>query len=361
MDFGYSFVPEDSCKYDKARGYGFSTASDLSRYEDLRDSWPGDYFLTPIPSLLLDVPNGNYQVTLAIGSSERPAITTVKEGLGHVKLYELKTRAGEIVGKTFAVHIDNGQLKLAFGGENPAVQHVDVKRVPSIPTMFLASDSTVTDQSSGQFPYSGWGQMIGLFLDGELAVSNHARSGRSTKSFIHESRLNRIAKKLCKDDYLLVQFAHNDEKDNAGGTDPFTTYQDYLMQYIDLARQVGAIPILVSPMHRRSFAEDGSIENTHGVYIEAMRQLADQESVLYIDLARLSKTYFEELGEERTKQVFLWAEPGQYKNLPEGAQDNTHFSEIGAIEIARLVAKGMLATEDAQLSRYIQIAEVAKC
>ena len=353
MEFGYSFIPRVENKYDKEKGYGFSVPPNSSRYEDLKDSWPGDYFLTPVPTLLMDVPNGNYKVTLILGSSDQPAITTVKAGLGHLKLHEVRTEIGESLAKTFAVHIDDGQLKLAFGGEAPGVQHVEVRRMTSIPTMFLASDSTVTDQPSGQFPYSGWGQMIGLFLDESIAVANHARSGRSSKSFIAESRLNRIAKKLCKGDYLLVQFAHNDEKDNAGATRPFTTYQDYLKQYIDLAQEAEAYPILVAPMHRRFFEKDGSIKNTHGDYIEAMRQLAQQEKVPFIDLASLSKVYFEELGTECTKEVFLWAEPGQYKNLPEGAEDNTHFSESGAIEIARLVAKGILEAGAEPLCSHI--------
>src|SRR5690625_5710451 len=164
MDFGYSFVPEKDCKYDMARGYGFSTSVECSSNEDLRDSWPGDYFFPPVPTLLMDVPNGNYQVTLTLGSSHRSSITTVKEGLGHLRLYEVKTKAGEFVTKKLSVHIDDGQLKLAFGGPNPAVKHVEVQRNANIPTIFLAGDSTVTDQSSGQFPYAGWGQMIGLFL-----------------------------------------------------------------------------------------------------------------------------------------------------------------------------------------------------
>lgn len=106
-------------------------------------------------------------------------------------------------------------------------------------------------------------------------------------------------------------------------------------------------------MHRRFFEPDGTITNTHGEYIEAMRQLAVREAVPFVDLAALSKTYFEELGEERTKEIFLWAEPGQYPNLPEGAQDNTHFSETGAIEIARLVAQGILQSGVQGLNRYV--------
>ena len=353
MEFNYSFQPKINCKYDAERGYGFAISPGPSGFEDLRDSWPGEYFLIPVPSLLIDVPNGNYKVTLTLGDADHSSNTTVKEGLGHLKIDQMKTESGEFITRSFSVHVSDGQLKLAFGGLNPRVKHVEVERTPNLPTIYLAGDSTVTDQASGQFPYTGWGQMFSLFLDDNITVANHARSGRSSKSFIRESRLNRIAKKLRKNDYLLIQFAHNDEKDNGGGTQPFTTYQEYLKQYLDLARRAKAHPVLIAPMHRRFFDEKGHIKNTHGEYIKGMRQLALRENVPFVDLAMLSKGYFEELGEERSKQVFLWAEPGQYENLPEGAEDNTHFSEQGAIEIAKLVAKGIHQANVSPLSNHL--------
>lgn len=353
MIFNYSFVPALVGLYDMEQGYGFAAAPAGSKNEELKDSWPGDYFSPAVPSLLMDVPNGNYTVTLEIGSPDTSAVTTVREGLGRIRLLEVKTEPGEITTRTFAVHVEDGILKLALGGAATSVRKVTVSRVSSIPTLFLAGDSTVTDQASGQFPYTGWGQMIGLYLGEEIAVANHARSGRSARTFIEESRLLRIAKRLRKGDFLLVQFAHNDEKETEEGAGPFTTYQHYLKQYIDLARSAGAYPALVAPMHRRFFEEDGSIRNTHGDYIEAMRQLAGREAVPFVDLASFSKAYFEELGEARSKQVFLWAEPGQYANLPEGAEDNTHFSEAGAIEMARLVAKGIQQAEADKLKQYL--------
>ncbi|UQZ36145.1 GDSL family lipase [Paenibacillus sp. PK3_47] len=353
MMFSYSFIPVLEGLYSMEEGYGFAASAGVSMNEDLRDSWPGDYFTPPVPTLLMDVPNGNYRVTLQIGAPDRPAVTAVREGVGRIRLGELETEAGQIVTRSFAVHVDNGQLKLAFGGSAPGVQHVKAERETRIPTLFLAGDSTVTDQSSAKYPYTGWGQVIGLYFNANIAIANHACSGRSAKTFIQESRLLRIAKKLRKDDYLLIQFAHNDEKEKGEGEGPFTTYQHYLQQFIDLARQAEAHPVLISPMHRRFFESDGSISNTHGDYIEAMRQLAAREAVPFVDLAALSKRYFEELGEERTKQIFLWAEPGQYANFPEGVQDNTHFSEAGAIEMARLVAGGILQAGVEGLEQHV--------
>jgi lysophospholipase L1-like esterase len=333
-------IPIDAdTAYDPAAGYGFAETAAPSKNEDMRDFWPGDYFVPAVKTFLVDVPYGNYEVSVTFGRADRPTRTTVKAGPGRLVLRDVRTEAGQIVREAFAVHADDGRLKLAFSGGLPGVRTVELKRVPLMPTLFLAGDSTVTDQPSGQFPYAGWGQMIGVYFTSGIAVSNHARSGRSSRSFITEGRLNRLWKYLKPSDYLLVQFAHNDEKDNDGGTKPFTTYQQYLREYINGARERGAHPVLVAPMHRRFFGEDGNIRNTHGEYIEAMRQLAAREDVPFLDLAAKSKQFFEELGEERTKEVFFWAEPGQYANFPDGARDNTHFTEMGGTAIAGLVAE----------------------
>ncbi|WP_066195807.1 rhamnogalacturonan acetylesterase [Gracilibacillus timonensis] len=341
MQFKHEIKFDKHMDYSSERGYGFVRSRELSINEELRDSWPGDYFIPSVPTFMMDVPNGNYKVILTLGSESKPTVTTVKEGLGRLKLHEVKTLTGNTITKTFAVNVEDGQLKLAFAGKNPVVQRIEIERVTSISTMFLVGDSTVTDQASGKYPYTGWGQMIGYFLDERIAVSNHARSGKSSKSFIEEGRLTRIEKKIRKGDYLFIQFAHNDQKEDERYTDPFTTYQNYLSKYIAIARAKKAIPVVVTPMHRRNFNEDGSINNTHGKYIEAVKQLAKEEEVFIVDLAYQSKKYFEEIGKNLTKNIFMWAAPGKYKNFPKGIQDNTHFSEFGAFKIANLVVKGI--------------------
>lgn len=358
MEFSCVLKPYPECKYDEGRGSGYAAAPGLSSNEDLRDSWPGDYYSPPVPTLLMDVPNGNYNVTVKLGLSAQEGITGLREGVGHIRLLRQNTEADQQVTASFAVHVNNGQLLLALGAGS-VIEQVEIRRNAEIPTLFLAGDSTVTDQASSQYPYSGWGQMLGLFLREDLAVANHACSGRSAKSFIKEGRLTRIAKKLRKGDFLLIQFAHNDEKETEDGAGPFTTYPYYLKQYIELAREKQAYPVLVSPMHWRFFEPDGTIRNTHGDYIEAMRQLALREEVPFVDLAGLSQAYFEELGEERTKRVFLWAEPGEYPNLPEGAEDNTHFTEAGAVEIARLVIRGIREAGFELLGRHLITEEEA--
>ncbi|RKN84065.1 rhamnogalacturonan acetylesterase [Paenibacillus ginsengarvi] len=209
-------------------------------------------------------------------------------------------------------------------------------------TVYLAGDSTVSSYGASAAPMAGWGQMIGeLFQDG-VQVRNEARGGRSSKSFIGEGRLAPIAEAITPGDYLFIQFGHNDQKnDEARYTSPNETYPHYLRQYIEAARTKGATPVLFTPVERRLFGEDGRLKDSHGAYPAAVLKLADEENVTVIDLRQKSRSLLESLGDEASKKLFTWLEPGESPNYPSGTQDNTHFNETGAREIARLVAEGI--------------------
>ncbi|XEC93289.1 rhamnogalacturonan acetylesterase [Paenibacillus tarimensis] len=214
-------------------------------------------------------------------------------------------------------------------------------------SVYLAGDSTVSGYSSSAAPRAGWGQVIGEMFDRKVTVKNHAASGRSSKSFIDEGRLDVILSLIEKGDYLFIQFGHNDEKSNdpTRYTEPYTTYKSYLKQYIDGAREKGAVPILVTPVERRGFTADGAVKQTHGEYPAAMKELGMEDQVPVIDLTAKSQKLFEQLGPEGTKDVFLWLDAGESPNYPDGIQDNTHFQEKGAKQIAELVIEGMRELE----------------
>lgn len=221
-------------------------------------------------------------------------------------------------------------------------------------TVFIAGDSTACDYEPSRAPRAGWGQMIGRFFDqNRVAIANRAISGRSSMSFINEGALDGILADIKSGDYLLIQFGHNDAKkeDPTRYADP-DTYQSYLSQYVNGARQAGANPVLITPVNRRRF-EQGRLVPTHGLYPEAMIALAKKENVPLIDLTERSRVLFEALGEEKTKELFLWLEPGVSVNYPEGVQDDTHFTEQGATEIAKLIVQGIREL-DLPLARYIR-------
>ncbi|WP_026570610.1 MULTISPECIES: rhamnogalacturonan acetylesterase [Sediminibacillus] len=212
--------------------------------------------------------------------------------------------------------------------------------------IFLAGDSTVSNYGKDRAPQAGWGQALPRFFKSEAEVINRAAGGRSSKSFITEGKLNEITNDLHPGDYLFIQFGHNDNKpDPERRTDPFTTYQDCLKQYIAVARQKQACPVLLTPVQRRIFSEIGSLKDTHGNYPDAMRALAERESVPLIDLTKETTALLEALGHKDSKKLFMWIEQGESKNYPDGLQDNTHFNEQGAITIANLVCKNMKKME----------------
>ncbi|WP_173917211.1 rhamnogalacturonan acetylesterase [Halobacillus sp. Marseille-Q1614] len=206
--------------------------------------------------------------------------------------------------------------------------------------IFLAGDSTMADYPAAESPQTGWGQLLPLFLKSEAVVHNKAANGRSSKSFIEEGRLDDIKKQIAKNDYLLVQFGHNDSKpEESRRTKPFSTYQEYLNQYIKAAEQKGAHPLLLTPIQRRRFNSNGQILQTHGKYPDAMRQLAEELDVPLIDLTKITDDYLKSLGFESSKSFFMWLAPGQSTNFPDGVQDDTHLNEEGAKAVARLAAE----------------------
>lgn len=206
--------------------------------------------------------------------------------------------------------------------------------------IFVTGDSTAATYATADIPRAGWGQALPAFLHPGVTVQNAALSGASSKSFADLGRLDLVLAALRPGDTLIVSFGHNDEKseDPARYTEPWTTFQDYLRRYLDGARTRHAHPVLVTPVERRRFTTDGEPYLSHGEYPDAMRALAAETRTPLIDLTALSFDLWSTLGPEPTKQYFLWLDPGESPNYPDGATDNTHFQAHGAIEVARLVA-----------------------
>jgi lysophospholipase L1-like esterase len=210
-------------------------------------------------------------------------------------------------------------------------------------TIYLAGDSTMATYPPESYPMQGWGAKLSLFLPSTVQVVNEAVCGRSSKSFIDEGRLAGILETIRPDDFLFIQFGHNDSKeDSERYTSPWTTYPMYLMQYIDGARARGAQPVLLSPLCRRHFDPDGLLVHTHGDYPKAMEALAVRENISFIDLCGRSAVAFKEMGDLKSREWLTWLSPGEHPNYPDGIRDNTHLNEQGAEAIARMVAEAIL-------------------
>lgn len=211
------------------------------------------------------------------------------------------------------------------------------------PRIFLAGDSTVAYNNITSYPQTGWGQVLHLYLPRDIEIFNYAQNGRSSKSFIDQGLLDEIDQCMNEGDLLLIQFGHNDQKeDEKRYTDPYTTYQTYLRQYIEVARKHQATPVLITPLYRRHFDENGILkEYVHGEYPEAMKALARELQVAIIDLCEESKVFLQTLGDKASKALFMHLSPHTYVAYPEGKQDDTHMTYEGAVKIAEIINKGL--------------------
>lgn len=213
-----------------------------------------------------------------------------------------------------------------------------------MPTIFLIGDSTVEDNTP---PFRGWGWALPRFFREGVQVRNHAKSGRSTRSFWDEGRFAPVQAAMRPGDLLLMQFGHNDEKDDpALHTDPEGSYTDRLKVYCDAAQSAGALPVLITPVSRRYFYADGKeLLYTHGEYPAAVRALAAKRGLPLCDLKRLSRALYMSLGQEKTAGLFVRLSPGENPDFPNGHDDLTHFNAYGAEVVAGLVAKALAAHE----------------
>lgn len=208
------------------------------------------------------------------------------------------------------------------------------------PKIFWAGDSTVTQNNYTTYPQTGIGQGLGLYLKKDIVIRNFAENGRSSLSFIDEQRLAPIYNEMRAGDFFFIQFGHNDEKeDKARHTEPFGSYQENLTKYINVAHNRKAYPVLITPLYRRVFDENGKIQdNNHLDYPDAMIALSKKLNVPCIDLCALSKAYLSELGEEKSRRLYMNLAPGEFENYPEGKKDNSHLQYHGAVTFAGMIA-----------------------
>ncbi len=306
------------------------------------------------------VPDGNYRVTVWLGSKKRAAVTTVRAESRRLFVENLATRKGEIRAESFIVHKHSPQIddqrsmrlkpreltKLNFddrltveiNGDAPACEAITIERDDRVPTVFLCGNSTVVDQDSE--PWASWGQMITRWFGPEVAIANFAESGETASTFIAANRLAKALSMMKAGDYLIAEFGHNDQKQRGPGMGAYYNFATALKTFIDETRARGATPIFVTPTQRRSF-KDGRIQETHADYPEAMEWVAARENVPLIDLHSMTRTFYEAMGEDESIHAFVHYPAGSYPGQKTDFKDNTHFNPYGAYELAKCVIEGM--------------------
>ena len=309
------------------------------------------------------VPDGNYLVRVTLGGKKNSNTTLRAEGrrlmMDNITTSKSKeTRVVSFVVNKRSPLIDekrrvkikerekdylawDDKLTLEVNGSNPAVKSIHIERT-DVPTIYLCGNSTVVDQNFE--PWASWGQMITRWFDDGVAVSNHAESGLTARTFIDSFRLEKILSTLKAGDYVFVEFGHNDEKERRAGDGAWYHYQYQLKIFVDKVREKGAEIIFCTPTQRRFFEKDNkTIRNTHGDFPAAMKMVADLEKVSIIDLNAMTKTLFETMGFEDSKRLLVHYPANTFPNQPNALADNTHFNTFGAYEVAKCVVMGIKA------------------
>jgi lysophospholipase L1-like esterase len=203
--------------------------------------------------------------------------------------------------------------------------------------VYLIGDSTMAIKDPKAYPETGWGMPFTSFFDASATVDNRAKNGRSTRTFIAEGLWQPVADHLQEGDYVFIQFGHNDEVKTKKSYSTEEEFQANLKRFVTESRRKKAVPVLMTPVARRSFDASGKVVSTHEVYSNLVRKVAREQQVPLIDLDSKSQALLQQFGPETSKLLFLQLAPGQHPNYPEGKDDNTHFSELGARLMAQLV------------------------
>ncbi|SFL21670.1 rhamnogalacturonan acetylesterase [Lysobacter sp. cf310] len=222
-----------------------------------------------------------------------------------------------------------------------------------VPAIHLAGDSTLAEKLPEKRPETGWGeQLAARFQPGSVRVLNHAKNGRSTRTFIEEGRWQALLDGLQAGDWVLIQFGHNDQSvEKPDRYTPLADYERNLARFVADVRARGATPILLTPVARRRYDGEGRVQDSHGEYPGRVRALAAREHVALIDLERRSQAVLQEAGVEGSRRLFLQLAPGAHPNYPQGVEDNTHFSPLGARRIAFEFAAALRASDLTLASR----------
>jgi len=352
FDFGDGPVAEGytqikaSTKYSDAQGYGFESGT-VSSVDRLWDDELTTDFLTAKGEMVFSVnlPQGNYEVTFILGDGENESETTVwaenrKLMLDRVTLaggvfsrqtvslrrMETKSMDGSVTmsikDREKEYRTWDKKLTFVITGKAPAVAGIEIKRNDNVTTLWLCGNSTVVDQQYA--PWAGWGQMAPGFFKSSLAIANYGESGLTASGFYSMKRLAKILSEVKKGDYVTVQFAHNDQKNQ----NDVNNYEATLTKYVNDIKAKGAIPLFIP-----STARQGELDpkTSVGGLPEKMRALGKKLGVTVLDLNQHTINLQNALGNNKEK-LYMYT-----------ASDKTHFCEYGAYELARAIIEEIKA------------------
>jgi lysophospholipase L1-like esterase len=314
-----------------------------------------------------------------------------KEGIPFIDLNEISARKFETFGKekvkymfyidrihtsTFGAHVNAASAAegirnykgLALAKYLKPVEKDTITgatRRKGCPMLFTIGDSTVKNNDKEEDGMWGWGSVIAeLFDTDRITVENHAKAGRSARTFLDEGRWDKVYNAIQPGDYVIMQFGHNDAGDintgkaraelpgagdeskvfrmeATGSYQVIYTFGWYLRKFIMDVKEKGGIPIVMSHTPRNKF-DNGEIERNTSSFGKWTRDAAERAGAYYIDLNKISGDKLEKIGQEQGLRAV-----GEYFN-----HDHTHSSLKGARMNAQSIIEG-LKESDCTLKNYI--------
>ncbi len=213
------------------------------------------------------------------------------------------------------------------------------KQEPRVPRIFIAGDSTAQSYDTTKTVMRGWAQMLPMFFDSSVVIINKAKAGRSTKSYLAEGRWQQILDSIKPNDYVIIQFGHNDASTKPERHASYPDFKHNLIKMITEAQAKQARPILATSIVMRTFKDNALIDDRLKAYPAINRQLADSLNIPLIDTYIKTRDLILMMGDEASKKLYMWVEPGIDSLRPDGSQDDTHLQAPGAIAVAGFVAK----------------------
>jgi lysophospholipase L1-like esterase len=338
--------------YSAARGWGFDFAVPI----DCFDRGSGDALrrdgctAKDYVYFSMALPDGNYRVITTTGDASAATATTLKAETRRLLLVNSGLAANQFRVDTFVVNRrnvaisgggnvaitdrekgglnwDGDKLTLEFSGAHAVVNAIVVEPVTDARQIFLCGNSTVCDWATET--EAAWGQMIPRFFDSKSVVVNLAEAGLTTTAFISQKRLDKVISLARPDDFVFVEFGHNDQK-----VLTLAQFKTYLGTFVTQIRAAKAIPVLVSPTPRHSFSGNQVTHNylttANEDLLAGVRQYAKDQGVALIDLNACGAQVLESLGATAALKLY-WND--------NGTQDKTHFNDYGAYEMASCVAE----------------------
>ncbi len=326
-------------------------------WKETEETGFGIYLYEDTSLLSLALSSGFYNVHVTLVNPDNIELKCYLKANGIVKTDDLTLFPGQERTVTLFTSVLDDSLTLGFLHGNPEdhteqpkegtvyVKSIMITQLPEKqpaerPRIFLASDSTVQNYEPKDKPQTGWGQQLPNYVN--LEIINRAIGGRSSRSFVVENRLDKIFEDLMPNDYLFVQFAHNDAtKERPNRYVAPNEFSEFLMPFIRGCELIGATCVLVTPVARRNYDEHGEFKISFPEYRKIMFDLAEAHNLPILDLGKATTEFLRTQEPEASKEYYMWLPAGIYDHdrYRDGLKDDTHLNEKGADIYASILAQ----------------------